>query len=966
MPPLFRFFSCTLAAALASVAADVSPAPRVPWTTSTIQGSPEAPAAFRVERAFPQLTFVRPLEIAVLPGTDRLVVVEQNGQLHSFHSAETTAATDLFGDVSLFDRELTESFSLTFHPKFSENRFVYVLALAKTRGLKNRENGTRIIRFQVTTDPLPRLDLATGRVVITWLQGGHNGGNLRFGPDGMLYFGAGDAGPAEPPDPFVTGQDISDLLGSILRIDVDRADPGLAYAIPRDNPFVGVPKARGEVWAYGLRNPWRIAFDPRSGELYSGDVGWQLWEMIQRIQRGGNYGWSLTEGSRQDVRPDRLVGPSPVLPPLVAHSHAEAASITGGEFYHGTKLPALRGAYVYGDWQTGVFWSLRAEGDRVTERRELCRSTLAPVGFGTQRDGELLICDYARGGLWRLAPNPAAGTPAKFPRKLSETGLYADAARQVPAPGVVPYAINAPRWADHATAERWVAFPGTSRLTLATEQLAFMPVGRWVFPDNSVFAKTYSLELEQGKPATRQRVETQILHYDQQQWSAYSYRWNAAQTDADLLPTDGAEAVFKIKDTAAPGGTRQQTWRFPSRAECLRCHNPELNYTAGFNALQLNRPPSATPDRQIDQLADRGIPRADPTMADPHRDLGPIELRARSYLHANCSTCHRFNGGGSANLLLNLERPLTDAKLLDEKPVQGDLGLPDARVIAPGDPERSVLLYRLATEGSGHMPYLGSRLVDARGLLLVRDWIAGLSPRSSTVTPEAAAQRAKERAALVALRHNDPTILPALLSTGSGALGVALALIEGTLPPPARAAAIAQGAALTDPLRRDLFERFLPEAQRRHVLGTTFNREALLARSGDATRGRAIFATVCGACHRLGDIGINFGPDLAHVGTKWDRAGLLEQMVAPSAVVDAAWELATVHLKDGGTKSGFITARDTTFIALRQAGGLTEKIPTAQIAKRSTTRTSVMPEGLLQNLTAPEAADLLEFLATLK
>jgi putative heme-binding domain-containing protein len=287
-------------------------------------------------------------------------------------------------------------------------------------------------------------------------------------------------------------------------------------------------------------------------------------------------------------------------------------------------------------------------------------------------------------------------------------------------------------------------------------------------------------------------------------------------------------------------------------------------------------------------------------------------------------------------------------------------------VIAPGDPERSVLLYRLATEGSGHMPYLGSRLVDARGLLLVRNWIAGLEANLGTVTPTAAAQRAKERATLSSLRTGDTTVLPALLSTGSGALGVTLALIEGTLPPPARAAAIAQGAALTDPLRRDLFERFLPEAQRRHVLGTTFNREALLARSGDATRGRAVFATVCVACHRLGDIGINFGPDLAHVGTKWDRAGLLEQMVAPSAVVDAVWELATVHLKDGGTKSGFITARDTTFITLRQAGGLTEKIPTAQIAKRSTTRTSVMPEGLLQNLTAPEAADLLEFLARLK
>ena len=944
---LTRILACALMTTVVAPAADGA---RVPWTTSTITGSPEAPAPFRLERAFPALTFAQPLEVAALPGTDRLVVVEREGKLRSFRADETTAATDLFGDLANFDPELTEAFSLTFHPKFSENRFAYVLAIAKTRRQPNRENGTRIIRFKVTADPVPRLDLASGRVIITWLQGGHNGGNLRFGPDGMLYFGAGDAGPAEPPDPFVTGQNISDLLASISRIDVDRADPGLAYAIPRDNPFVGVPQARGEVWAYGLRNPWRIAFDPKSGDLYSGDVGWQLWEMIQRIQRGGNYGWSLTEGGRQDVRPDRLVGPSPVLPPLVTHSHAEAASITGGEFYHGAKLPSLRGTYVYGDWQTGVFWSLRAEGDRVTELRELGRSTLAPVGFGVQTDGELLVCDYARGGLWRLAPNPAAAAPSNFPRKLSETGLFADAARHVPAPGVVPYAINVPRWADHATSERWAGFPGTTRAAIATTQVAFLPVGRWVLPDHAVLAKTYSLELERGNPATRRRVETQILHYDQQQWSAYSYRWNAAQTDADLLPSGGDTAVFDVKDPAAPGGTLRQTWRFHSRAECLRCHNAELNFTPGFNPLQLARPAPVAPDPQLAALLPAPLTPASPALADPHRDLDSLELRARSYLHTNCSTCHRFNGGGSANLLLNLERPLTDAKLLDEKPVQGDLGLPDARVIAPGDPERSVLLYRLATEGRGHMPYLGSRLVDERG----------------TVSPAAAAQREKERAALRTLRTGDPTVLPALLSTGSGAFGVTLALIEGSLPPTVRAAAIAQGTALTDPLRRDLFERFLPDDQRRRVLGAAFDRAALLTRSGDATRGRAVFATVCVACHRLGDTGIEFGPDLAHVGTKWDRAGLLEQIVAPSAVVVDAWRLTTLKLKSGDSRSGFITAHDGAGVTLRLAGGLTEKIPRAQIAQRSASLTSVMPEGLLHTLTAPEAADLLEFLTRLK
>ena len=584
---LLRFVALCFVTAIPCFAADPLTPVRVPWTSSAVKGSPEPPSPYRVERAFPQLTFAQPLDVAVIPGTDRLVVVELGGKLRSFQTDEATSETDLFGDVAQFDHELTDAYAIVFHPRFSENRFVYVLALAKQPGVRNSENGTRIIRFQVTAGPVPRLDHASGRVIITWRQGGHNGGNLRFGPDGMFYFGAGDSGPAEPPDPFVTGQDISDLLGSILRIDVDHPDPGLAYGIPQDNPFVGLPKARGEVWAYGLRNPWRITFDPKSGELYAGDVGWQLWEMVYRIKRGGNYGWSLTEGGRQDVRPDRLVGPSPVLPPLAVHSHEEAASITGGEFYHGQKLPELRGAYLYGDWQTGIFWSLRADGDRVTEQRELCRTPLSPVGFGVQTNGELLVCDYAAGGLWRFARNSAGSIASTFPRTLSATGLYADVAKQAPAPGVMPFEINAARWADHATAERWVAFPGDGTLTIATRPLGVMPIGRWVFPDNAVLAKTYTLELERGNPATRRRIETQLVHYDasSQQWGAYSYRWNTAQTDAELVSARGDETVLEIKDAAAPGGMVWQTWRFFSRAECLRCHNQTVNFAAGFTAL---------------------------------------------------------------------------------------------------------------------------------------------------------------------------------------------------------------------------------------------------------------------------------------------------------------------------------------------------------------------------------------------
>src|SRR5262249_15350674 len=146
---------------------------------------------------------------------------------------------------------------------------------------------------------------------ITWLSGGHNAGCIQFGPDGYLYISTGDGGGPNPPDPLKTGQDISDLLSSVLRIDVDHADHGKGYRVPDDNPFVTYPGARPEVWAYGLRNPWRMSFDRRTRALWVADVGWELWEMVYRVEKGGNYGWSIMEGP-QAIKLDEKPGPTPI------------------------------------------------------------------------------------------------------------------------------------------------------------------------------------------------------------------------------------------------------------------------------------------------------------------------------------------------------------------------------------------------------------------------------------------------------------------------------------------------------------------------------------------------------------------------------------------------------------------------------------------------------------------------------
>ncbi len=939
---------------------------RAPWTGSHIHGTPEPPPPYVVERMFAELTFKNPLDVTALPGSDRLVVLEESGRLFSFTPSADPKKADFFGELAAFDSEINSSYALTFHPRFAENRFVFTWVNYDLKGEPNREEGTKIIRFRVTESNPPILDMKSAKVIISWRAGGHNGGNMRFGPDGMLYISTGDAARPDPPDKLATGQDISDLFSSVLRIDVEHPQADRAYSIPRDNPFLDVPKARGEVWAYGLRNPWRMSFNPKSGELFVGDVGWELWETICRVQRGGNYGWSITEGSQQDVRPDRPRGPTPILPPLVAHSHAEAASITGGEFYYGERLPDLTGAYLYGDWQMGTFWSLRNEGEKVTEHRELARSSLMPAGFGVGHDGELIIADHRGGGLWRFVKNPLAANNSDFPRRLSRTGLFNDTLKQAPAAGVVPFEINAALWADHATAERWVALPDQTSVKVASESKGVVLKGHWSFPVGAVLAKTYSLEMERGNPATRRRIETQILHFDGSLWGAYSYRWNADQTDAELVPSGGEDVTFTVKDKSLPDGELHQRWRFYSRTECARCHTLMNDFAQGFTALQLNRTTPEYKGNQADIFTDLGLMPAEPRLADPYGTQGSLEVRARSYLHSNCSTCHRYNSGGAVPSYMNIDASLKEAALLDVKPVQGDLGLPDARVIARGDPNRSVLLFRMATAGRGHMPYLGSYLVDDRGLLVVRDWIASMKANPRGITAAAAAQREKELNALEQLKAGDATQIQMLLATNSGALSLLFAILDNQLSPNIRAQAIAIGGVDTEPLRRDLFERFLPESQRRKVLGPAFRLESLLSIKGDATRGQALFAGVCAACHRASGTGIDFGPDLTHIGTKWNRAAMIEQITMPSKVIEPQWLFTTLELKGGESKAGFVSARSEKGLTLKLPGGVVEAVAAGQIIKATPSTVSVMPEGLLQSLTAKEAADLLEYLDSLK
>lgn len=718
------------------------------WTTGNVHGSPEPPDPYTTENAFPKIRFFEPLSVGVVPGHNRFGVATRPGKIYTFEIRPDATEPQLLLDVGHV------VYGLVFHPDFAKNGYFYVMNVDEKN--KTATKGNRISRFQVNPNGPLVSDKKTEKVILEWPDGGHNGGCLRFGPDGYLYIATGDGSGIA--DGLQTGQKIDDLFASILRIDVDHDEAGKGYAIPKDNPFVGTAGARGEIWAYGLRQAWKFSFDDQK-RLWAGEVGQDLWEMIYLIQRGGNYGWSVREG-RHPFRPERPKGPTEFVDPIIEHSHSDFRSITGGYIYHSNRLPELKNAYIYGDYDTGKLWSLRVDGKKVVENKQLTDTQIRIVEFAQDPAGDVYLVDFAGGGFHRIVTAPPQKETRPFPLKLSQTGLFESTKDHTPAKGLIPYSVNAPLWSDAAEKDRFIAIPGDSKIEFDS---VIYPHGPdyadrgWRFPDGTVLVKTFSIDTEQGNPASRKRLETRLLHYRKmpgnddeygaQLWSGYTYVWNADQTDADLLESKGLDRTLTIDDASAPGGHREQVWRFPSRAECALCHNMAAKYALGVTTLQMNKPhdydgQSANQLAVLDQLGlfQNKLPAAPdtlPSLADYRDETGDLQLRARSYLHSNCAHCHRKWGGGNAEFELQASIPISQTLTVNTRPGQGTFNLKDPKILVPGEPDRSLILERMRITGLGRMPHIASKMVDDESVGLISDWIASLSEPGSLDQPGA-------------------------------------------------------------------------------------------------------------------------------------------------------------------------------------------------------------------------------------
>ncbi len=950
---------------------------RVPWLQSRFVGAPEPPLPFHLERTFAGIEFNGPLSMTWLPRSNRMVVIEQSAKVWSFDTIDPDSTKSLVVDFRSTSPPMAEldaesdlsllCFSVAFHPDFDRQPYAYVCYMVKKKGGSViYADGTHLSRFDVklSNDGVPSIDVSTEREILRCDSGDHNGSTVLFGPeDGYLYWSVGDLSTPTPPDRTRTGQDVSDLHASIMRVDVDHFSEGKNYTIPKDNPFVDLAGARGEVYAYGFRNPWRMSFDTDTGCLWVGDVGWEAWEMVDRVVSGGNYGWSVQEGPGA-VNSDWPVGPTPILPPDIQLPHTEAASVTGG-IVPRHEHASLYGKYVFGDWMTRRYWAAELDGTKVAKVVPIADGVQKPISFAEDRNGDVLVLDYADGsspsGIYRLLPTQSSETDENdFPVKLSQSGLFSDLRRHIPAAGVEEYVVNAPMWSDGAKTRFLIAIPGTEPATLHDKP---QPMFDWFktqtsFPVGTVLCRT--VEFDRPNIESPLKIETQVRQLlAKDDWHHYTYRWNQDQSDAMLVASTGEQATFELPTSKLNDNqfaVETITWDFMGRSQCKVCHTPWHGESLSFRETQLRQPWHQHDElsRLIDsgivaysgRLSSDAIPEL---MVDPYDSSRDLDDRARSYLHANCANCHVF-GNGSVVMELTRYKDLQQLHLVNEVPMKGDFGIEGGRLVVPGHPEQSIMLYRMLKGGSGRMPHIGGHVEDVAGIGLIDQWILGMD-----------ASRPKSEQHNIAsenwdARFTDPVV----------AMQVVLDIRRGVLPKDSLEGTLARAA--TSPAEiRELYEPLYPESLRIERLGASFNPNQVLSIEGNHKRGLELYQQgvgQCSKCHRHGSLGVAVGPDFASIPPeRRSKKQLLESIMQPSLTIEPNYASWTVVTDEGHALVGRMLADTSDSITVQLADGTTRTIDNDHIEMRKVNETSLMPAGLLDSLTAQQAADLIGFLA---
>jgi uncharacterized repeat protein (TIGR03806 family) len=614
--------------------------------------------------------------------------------------------------------------SIAFHPDFSANGYLYVFytGFPQADSPADVRFVSHLSRF-TSTDNGVTFDPDTEKEILKLNQYSinHKGSTINFGPDGFLYISIGEDNSADSSQLQTNRTDALDpfsWLGSILRIDVDAGDP---YTIPVDNPYADGTSGAPEVFAKGLRNPYRWSFDRELGDIYLGDVGSTEFEEINIITKGSSYGWPEREGYGCFLPryPDGTGCLSDGLTdPVIAYDHTEGISILGGFVYRGTSIPSLFGRYLFGDSFFQKIWQLRYNDQGVGYKEELITlpqeaGAWGFLSFAEDNDGEIYI--VSNRSIYKLEADTTAGSVVTISTKLSETGCFDESNPTLAKDALIPYDVITPLWTDGAAKKRWFALPDNEKVTVNSD-------GTFAFPPGSVLVKNFILN--------DKLVETRLLmHHTDGGWGGYSYEWNAEQTEAFLL----SEGKTKFVEG--------QNYTYPSRTQCFQCHNTAANTTIGPETLQLNKEvvyeKTGITANQLMTLESIGVFTENlpaeiedisvlPDAADSNESL---ENRFMGYVHANCAYCHQPLGSGRGNfdLTYKADKTLSEYNLCNVTPSISNLGIMDAKLVAPGMPELSVLSLRLDTNGVDKMPPVGRNYIDTAHVDMIKQFITSLS-----------------------------------------------------------------------------------------------------------------------------------------------------------------------------------------------------------------------------------------------
>ena len=763
------------------------------------QSAPGSVSGWQTVNAFPNLTFVDPLWLTEIPGTSQFLLVGKNGQLWRFENNPAVTQGQVVKVLEwVANTQSSEDqgfYSIAFHPQFGQvgspnANYAYVCYNHKPAlsGADANHSFWRVSRF--TWQPATgTLDPASEYVLINqydrcrW----HNGGAMFFGNDGFLYVNCGDGGDSGEGG-GLTGADGAlsrtqrlnwGLFSGVFRIDVNN-DPTKShairrqpqsptnkpagwpasftqgYGIPNDNPWLDTGGSiLEEYWSLGLRSPHTMHYDATNGDIWIGDVGEGAREEMTRAPMGSNAQWGFKEGS--------INGPGAVPSPVIGtqeipgydYARSEGSCIIGGMRYRGAKWDSLLGGkLLFGDHVRGRIWTATLDsGGGAPVIEEIVSGfhsgdKAGLANFCTDNAGEVYLMDVngtnsAGGTIRKLTTAGIANEPPQF---LSQTGVFTSLATLATAPGVIPYNVANPLWSDAAAKKRWIILPNDGSHNTAAEKIAFSEEGNWLFPAGTVFVKHFEVALDENNPASVKRLETRFLICtDGGGKYGVTYKWNAAGTDAELL-TSGLAESYDV--TLAGGGVETRNWDYPSRADCLLCHNAAAGQALGVRTHALNKTfHYGATGRDANQLATfNALGMFDVTLTAAQiedfiearaidDETAPIEHRVRSYLDSNCSHCHQ-----PGSLV-----PYFDARLGSPLKVQGlingviqghfDLG-PDGRYMKPGDADLSAVHVRLSNVGNGAaMPPLAKNVVDQKAVDLLQEYLESLNGADFVLSP---------------------------------------------------------------------------------------------------------------------------------------------------------------------------------------------------------------------------------------